>query len=295
MNRRITNKANLPQALVRALENDTYSKGDADFSTTELIQPPRITALKAIHKDEITEDASDLIYSLIGQLGHSILERSGTADMVEKRLFHTLPDGTKISGCLDIVDGDMIEDWKFTSIWTAYQGVKEDWKLQASINSYLCEKNGITIKGARYIAIYRDWSKPKAFRDSSYPQTQVQVFDVPLMDLLETEDWIINRVRMHKEARLNLPECSAEDRWCRDEKWAVMKSGRKTALKLCDSPIEAQDFISNSQDHKQLSVEHRQGVNTRCEFYCMVSEFCEQFKNLKSTAFLVNEANRETP
>lgn len=286
--RKITNKAGLPQALVRAVQNDSYSKGDADFSTTQLAVPSRIVALKEQHKDEIEEDVADLIYALMGKLGHSILEQAGATTYVEKRLFWKMSDGSVVSGCLDIVDGDVIEDWKFTSVFTTKEGVKFDWSAQASVNRFLCEKNGIKITKARYIAILRDWSKTKTVREKDYPQTQVLAFDVPMWSLEDTEKWILERINSHKAAMLKLPLCTDEERWARGGGFAVMKKGRKSAVKLFTDLSSAQSFLIEQNDSSALSVETRSPANTRCQFYCPVLEFCTQAKNLGVTT---EEAN----
>lgn len=272
---KITNKANLPAALVKAVQNDGYTKGGADYSTTELGVPSRIVALKKKHADELTEDVSDLIYALMGKLGHAILEQAGSTTYVEKRLFHAMPDGTVISGCLDIVDGDVIEDWKFTSTFTAKNGVKFDWISQASVNRFLCEKNGIPIRAARYIAIYRDWSLPKTFRERDYPKQQVQAFDVPLWSLEDTEKWIVGRIQSHRDAEKVLPMCTPEERWEKNAGVAVMKKGRKTAVKLFPDSGSAQAFIAQQEKPSELFVENRPGMNMRCQFYCPVAQFCD--------------------
>lgn len=277
---KITNYANLPQPLVKAVENDGYSKGDADYSCTELGVPSRIVALKKIHADKLTEEAADLIYALIGKLGHSILEHAGTADLIEKRLFHTMPDGTVVSGCMDVVDKTVIEDWKFTSVWTSKNGVKFEWESQASVNAFLCYKNDIKITAARYIAIYRDWSRPKVERERDYPKHQVECFDVPLWSLEKTEAWIIERIRSHKSADKVLPLCTDEERWARGSGVAVMKKGRKTAVKLFESESSAVAFVAEQEKSSDLYTEIRPGSNMRCDFYCQVSKFCDQAKDL---------------
>ena len=37
----VTNQFGAPDTFVRAVTDDSYSKGDADFSVTGLIQPPQ--------------------------------------------------------------------------------------------------------------------------------------------------------------------------------------------------------------------------------------------------------------
>src|SRR5882757_759714 len=274
---RITNNAGLPEALVKAVENDGYSKGGSDYSTTELSKPSRIVALEKLHADEITDEAADRIYSLVGKLGHSILEHSGTADIIEKRFFWEI-DGKTLSGQLDVVEGSIIEDWKFCSIYTAKDGVKPEWISQASVNRYLCEKNGLRITGARYVAIFRDWSKSAAKRDWTYPQYQVQVFPVELWSMEKTETWIKERIRSHESALTKLPLCSDEERWSRGAKFAVMKKGRKRAVKLHDSRDAAD---KEAAAESTLYVEERKSESIRCELYCSVSKFCQQFQDIQ--------------
>ena len=38
----LTNEYGAPDAFVKAIEGDPYTKGDADFSATELLKPPQI-------------------------------------------------------------------------------------------------------------------------------------------------------------------------------------------------------------------------------------------------------------
>jgi hypothetical protein len=70
----LTNRLGLPQAVVDAVANDPYTRGDSDISVTQLIQPPYQRKLR--QEVEIVEDASDKIWSMVGQIGHGILERA---------------------------------------------------------------------------------------------------------------------------------------------------------------------------------------------------------------------------
>lgn len=274
---KITNNAGLPEALVRAVQNDTYTKGNSDYSTTELSKPSRIVALEKLHKDELTEEAADRIYALIGKLGHSILEHAGTADIIEKRLFTEI-EGKILSGQVDVVDGSILEDWKFCSSYVFRDGVKFEWIAQASVNRLLCKRNEIPITEARYIAIYRDWSKPASMRERDYPSSQVQVFPVKLWPLEQTEQWIKERIQSHENAFKSLPECTDEERWAKPPKYALMKEGRKTAVKLYDSKFEADNA---AKEDSKLYVQYRPSDSIRCQYYCPVSQFCDQWKSMQ--------------
>ena len=85
---KLTNKLNLPQPLVDAVKNDSYTKGEkADVSVTQLIGPMQQIFLKRKHWDELEEDVSDLIWALLGQTMHTILERADISAIKEKRLY----------------------------------------------------------------------------------------------------------------------------------------------------------------------------------------------------------------
>lgn len=82
------------------------------------------------------------------------------------------------------------------------------------------------------------------------------------------------RIRLHQQARVELPECSPEERWATSDQWALMKEGRKTAIKLYDTESEAQ--VALSACGPKHFVERRLGRDIRCADYCPVSKFCQQ-------------------
>lgn len=277
--RKITNKSNLPAPLVRAIELDPYA-ADCDFSTTTLIKPPRIVALERLHENEIVEDASDRIWSLMGQLGHLVLERAGMGELVERR-FKINCQGKTIGGQVDLWNNQILLDYKFTSIWAAKDGVKPEWEQQMNINAFLCGENGVHVSAAQIVCIFRDWSVGEARRNKDYPQQQVRVLDVKLWHFTEQVKFIMDRLHAHTQAQIVLPECTPLERWARDEKWAVMKEGREKAVRLYDNQLDATHHAAGDQSGK-LSVVHRPAINIRCEDYCAVAEWCEQFKQLKN-------------
>ncbi len=266
-----TNKSNLPEPLFRAVTNDPYSSEGCDYSTTTLIKPPRIVALERQHQKELTEDASDRIWSLIGQIGHLVLERSAMKEIAEKRFFAERLS-KKIGGQVDLLSETRLIDYKLTSHYAAKDGVKPEWEQQHNINALLCRDNGIQITSAEIVAIYRDWSVGEARRNSDYPQTQVQVFPVKLWPVEHQELFIKSRLEVHMAAEKELPLCSPIERWARPEKWALMKEGNKRATSLHDSEDEAYAALKMARQY----VEHRPGINVRCTDYCAVGRqgFC---------------------
>lgn len=192
----ITNNAELPAAIVNAVKNDPYNAGACDISVTRLIGPPQIRVLEREHADELTEDASDRIWSLIGQIGHGILERAALHDIAERRLFADIA-GWRLSGQFDnliLFPDGTLQDYKFTSVWAVADGIKPEWEAQLNILRWLLDQNGYPpVRRLHSVAILRDWSKGKAKQGQPYPPHQVKVLPVPLWTLDETCHYIIER------------------------------------------------------------------------------------------------------
>src|ERR1700683_1321115 len=101
---KLTNELALPAPLVAAIKNDKYDASSAHWSTTTLIRPARIVALSMQHREQMVEDASDRIFSLLGQSIHGILERAACDRyVVEKRYIEDF-DGVTVGGQIDVFD-----------------------------------------------------------------------------------------------------------------------------------------------------------------------------------------------
>lgn len=73
---KITNKHNLPEGIVKAVTNDSYDKGNAHYSISQLIMPPQMLRLMQLHWNELTTDVADEIWKLFGSSVHYILDKS---------------------------------------------------------------------------------------------------------------------------------------------------------------------------------------------------------------------------
>ena len=291
----ITNNKGFPEALVRAVENDTYSKGRADRSVTGLLSPPRQAALNDIHGDEITEDVSERTFALYGQLVHLLLERAGEQDrnaLTEERLFAEV-EGWTISGQTDTMtlteeENWVVSDYKFVTSYRFkrnYSGelvMPAEYEQQLNMYAHLLRENGFKVDGLKIVAIYRDWSKMEAKRDRNYPQLGAETHDVKLWSEEDAREFMAERVRLHQAAENDLPECDEEERWAKPDKYALMPNANSVrARKLFDTEVAAVTWAYENKIKEGWVVDHRPGVNTRCENYCLVSEYCEQFKVLK--------------
>jgi len=277
---KLTNKYSLPESFVMALTADQYEKV-GDYSVTELLQPPRQRELKARHKDELTEDVSDRIWALLGSSVHNILDKATGADgLNEERLVVDI-DGHKISGKPDLLQDNTLTDYKVTSVWKYVFGISPEWEQQLNIYKYLYEQYGFRVDNLQIIAIFRDWKKSDADYKSDYPPVAAHAFQIPVWDNNDIYKFIRERVSLHecvKELHADdLPYCTDEEVWRRSDKWAVKKGDNKKAVKLFDDEDSAEQFIDND-NRNDLWIEFRQGKAVRCEDYCPVKEFCNQYK-----------------
>jgi hypothetical protein len=282
---KITNKHNVPETLVALASREYYSKGKADYSVTEIISPPRIQRLRKKHYEEMEQDVSDMLWSLLGSALHVVAERGQREGYTtEERLFVEI-DGVTLSGAIDIQkstpEGILITDYKFTSAWAIRQD-KFDWEAQQNIYAWLVRKVKKTpVVGVQICALIRDWSRREAAVKADYPQAPIQVLDLPLWDDERAEAYILDRLNAHRASKVSadwgeeLPPCSDEDRWMRDTQYAVKREGRKTAIRVLDSEEEAKALAEKEKGF----VEIRKGEPIRCvNNFCGVNQWCSQYQ-----------------
>jgi hypothetical protein len=277
---KLTNNHNLPEAIVAAIMNDSYTKGDADISVTELLSPPQLRHLKLKHYEELSEDVSDRIWSLLGQSVHTIIERASLAlpNILTEVTINSEYGGWKLKGQVDnvVLSDSQLIDFKVTSAWKVKGGVvPPEWEQQTNIyRRLLAKEKGLVIDRMSVIAVLRDWSRNEAGRSPDYPQAQVKMLDVRLWSEEEADAFINQRIAMHQAEVPAL--CTDEERWSKPEKWAVMKRGNVRAVRLFDNPIDAEHLANTASN---LYVEHRPGEAVRCQTWCPVSRWCTQWAN----------------
>ena len=219
-----TNNYGLPESLVRAVQNNDYNKGDADFSATELLKPPQINRLFHEHEQDISEDVADVIYRVLGSGIHEVLEKAyeGTEGVLEERLFATIDDVT-ISGAVDLREFHKIMDYKVTATYTIIRAEHESWEQQLNIYDWLAWKNDHVVNELEVIAILRDWKKSQRFK-ANYPDQGVITLPIEQWDHDRQEEFIR---RMIKEQQEDPPRyCTSEETWsgvrCKD--WCNVSS-----------------------------------------------------------------------
>lgn len=285
---KITNKFGLPQPFVDLATKSAYSKGQADYSVTEIISPPRIQRLRVKHWEDMEQDVSDMTWSLMGTMAHNLLEKKTNDGLqAEERLYVEI-DGVVLSGAMDLqeeVDGSIkITDYKFTSAW-ALREDKIEWILQQNIYAWMVEKiKGQKVSSINICAFIRDWSRREAATNPHYPQASAQVLPIALMDSSDVEKYIKERIELHRQAKVDadwdneLIHCTDEERWSRETKFAVKKEGRKSAVRVFDTQEEADAMLTEMLPKDKAFIEIRKGESVRCTGnFCGVAKWCSQF------------------
>jgi hypothetical protein len=290
------------QPLVDAVEvhRTNYSSGGADYSVTTLLNPPRIVHLEKRHLHKIKRYVKEQLGSFVGTAIHEYLERClgkmpNTPYECEERLSVTIEDRV-VSGAYDFVklnpaSPDMW-DLKTTSTWKAIFGDKFDWTAQQNMYRYLYwfhKKK--KLKTIRILAMFMDWSVREMQRyGGKYPREKAVEYSLDRWGIDKTYKYMVERVKLMKAEEdtpdEDLPLCTYEDMWSKPDKFAVMAINRKNALRVCDSEKDANEWMSvyltkDSCKHtvRQLYLECRPAVRTRCESWCPCNKYCSQYQD----------------
>ena len=277
-----TNKFGLPSPLYALLGKEKYSRGDSRRSATQLIDSPRLVAIKEKYGEGVT-DIADRVWALFGTAVHKLIEEGIPAsewDITEERLFAEV-EGWKISGAIDLqtLEGRAgLIDWKVCAMFSLKEGHKQEWENQLNVLAYLMEiSKDITVSKLQVGAIIRDWSRQESLRDPTYPRAPFHMVDIPLWSFAEREAYVHERVRLHQEAEMALflgdePEpCTPEEMWQSEDAWAVTKKGNKRASKVFDNQDQAEAF---AEPFPGAVIEHRPGERKRCLNFCPAAANC---------------------
>lgn len=215
----ITNRSNLPAPIVAALENDPYDgpgiTGDRVISVSRLIGPAQIAALTRAHADEIETDASDMLWALLGQAVHHVIERASSRlpGLCETR-FDAQLDGWTISGQIDYFLEPKLSDYKTTSAWSVVYG-KDDWAKQLNVYRWLLAQHGRRADILEIVALSRDFDA-KLAGQRGYPAAPMVCLTLETWPMEKTVEYLRARIADHEAALCGMPpRCTDSERWMR--------------------------------------------------------------------------------
>ena len=291
---KITNKHNLPLVLIDWIENSNKQRqlqvDQGDFTVTQLLSNPKEQYL--LSRNPVIEvDASQFISVLSGEAWHTGIAANSTnrrfnGALVEKR-FSIKYHGWKITGQPDVIDGDYLMDYKESTVGRFAKGVPQEYENQLNFYHYILSSNGRHPKFMGIWVKYKDYMPSRA-GTNHYPDAAMQYFPVQIWDYDEQDAFIKSRIEAHvgnlnsQLEKMDMPQCTDEERWYSNEVHAVMKKGGKRSLHNAATHEDAQAWIdgANTRVKKdQLTIERRPGVYRKCENYCFAKSVCDQYNN----------------
>jgi hypothetical protein len=288
---KLTNKYGIPQTFMNILKRPTYSKGKAHLSATQLLNSPKIVALTKKFDEEIEQDASEMVWSIFGSAVHNVLEHGRDDNHLVEERIHAEFDGWHISGAVDLQilnpDGLDIRDYKTTSVWAA-MNEKPEWEDQLNVYAWLVEKvKRVPVTSLGIVAILRDWKERESKQKEGYPESPIKELPIRLWSMEERTTYISSRIAIHSacdfamETDGDLPDCTPAEMWEKPTTWAIKKKGNVRAFKVYETEKHATEALSTMD--KAYEIEVRKGERTRCENYCPVSPYCQQYRDYLST------------
>lgn len=275
-------------------------KSLGDYSATSLIDPPRKVQLTKRYGHLCKPPIESMIAALVGTAVHEKMEKllrlanvKNPDYMLERSVIHPCHVGENmetrlVAGRFDILYKERdLYDIKTAKTWKLiFDPDMIDWHQQQNIYAYLLKMRGIEIKTLNIVAFYLDWIEANAIRDRHYPQSPIVQYKLKLWDWVEISDFITQRLQMHVRAEdlkdEDLPECTMEERWERLPTYALMKNAKaKRATKVIREG-SFEDALRAARSTKGMGsdsfIEVRHSVRKRCEKYCKVNEYCNQYK-----------------
>ncbi len=300
---KFTNKQNLPELYVRVVTFDDHIKSGADIGATTLLRPPRAVALSKVYGSKIVEDVADRHWAFFGEMAHLAMERADVGDPNEiiERMYYADIEGWTVATKPDLfqIKQKTLTDSKFVSSYSVKahrDGENSEWSDQLDIMTWVLRENGLEVENVELLTMSRDWSKMEALRNRDYPRSAI----IPLRRKARPQDKceaLVRRLVLKHQAAQKcktqdeMPLCTDEERWKKPDKWAVMKKGRKSALRVLESrekalwwcrdnghAVKDEDIPGGHALATGISIVHRKGEPTRCRAYCSVSDFCTQYQ-----------------
>lgn len=285
-----TNKYNINPKIASAIskERDVHSY----ITASQMSKSPRQFHLYNRHKHEMVKDVSEMLEAFYGTALHDYMERleQGVHIITEQR-HKTIVHGEEVSGQFDWFNAKTgeLKDHKRTTVWSIVFGSSlQKWTDQLNCLAWLMSKHGVKVESLTIEYHIRDWQKSKANGDN-YPKCQNGFVNIKLWTKEQQEETFSNIVECFKDETGftddKLSECDAEQLWQKPDTYAVKKSGRKTAIKVCNSEKEAEEYIKNNFQNGMF-IEKRESVVRGCG-YCDCRPWCNQYDKLKKDGLIL--------
>ena len=274
---KFTNNRGMFSVLARAIGGNRYSKGDCDYTVTELIKPHALAVQQKAHENDLEEDVHDMFDAFMGDCVHAMLEKyTIDGELCEVRNKTTIL-GKTIGGKYDYFDtaAGHIVDYKTVTVASYKKGAaKKEWEQQLNMLAYIVRTSTtFPVNQLSVVAIYRDYRPGEYDRsDHDYPNRS-EIISVPIWSTTDCIEYMEKRVSGRVAAEKGeYAMCNEYERWASPKVFAVMAKGKARTVRLQPSYEEACHHMKNKGGDY---IVERPGFNMRCERYCPVSGRCK--------------------
>jgi len=302
-----TNRHELSDFACAILKEDDYDHPDG-FTMSQLNNPIRINLLTKRHNELIETDVINNSYSVRGQALHALAALAGKkfkAAIIEERFMVKVgpykvffkPDALIPSSS----NTYRLWDIKDCKVGTARrEHLKPEWIAQVNCYKWAAEQyHQIKINQQTVMMWLKDWSYTDCHERNlpNYPPIDIIEEDVPIWTDAECKAYIIHEIEdllSEDDTKDNdLPRCSSAERWATKDGFAVVFDDGKTKGQQVPKGggyttyIEAKTFAEEKKKKmtkstkRELKVIFKPSVSIRCERFCLVNKFCNQYHESK--------------
>ena len=292
-----TNYDEIPDVIYDAIKNMEYSGAGVErfASVTDLCTPPYQMVLKKQHYHDLKVEASEHINILLGHALHYYLQEKSNLPGAQKEVrLNADMYGDIISGAADLYVDKCISDFKVTQTYTYInENSRAEWNFQLNCYAYLFRLHGYAVERLEIIAIFKDW-KAKQKNSPGYPPAASMSIPVNLYpdDVIQHE--IMRRIQLIKDAMAGtIHSCTDEECWATSTIYAIMKTGRKSAV---SARITDQEIAENEKSALNLIkpghyIETRLGERRRCANFCSYRKLCPAYKTYQQITEIEKEGS----
>ena len=278
----LTNKHNLPKAIVQAIVKMQYEPDPSRIGVTTMIGSPYPRMLKLKHYHEMVRDVSDYFWALFGTAVHKVLEESDNTVVNEISVKTNFPelqiDDIYLTGVTDQFDPKINElsDWKVTSKFGGNK-MKPEWEAQVNVNAWLLESVlGWQVDTLKIYVIMIDYYAKDKFIHGM-PDTPLKTFNVRKWSKEEVYKYIDQRLALHLKSPCE--GCTDAERWS-GVSYAVKKIGGKKAVTggVFDNKTDAMKHLYSIGGESHYEMETRKKPDGKCQLYCDVNQYCKYYQ-----------------
>jgi hypothetical protein len=178
----------------------------------------------------------------------------------------------------------MLLDLKTTSVWKFIYHQFQEYEEQLNIYAYLL-RDDLKVTLLQIVMWLTDYDINKSYQHADYPKDFIEPVVISnLWSPATAQERIVSLVEKHKanedKPDAELDECTLEDMWAKESVYAIEAPGSTRAVRLLDSEAEAKEYIAKSKNKEKgtWKIVKRSGERTRCEKFCKVAPWCNQYQ-----------------